>query len=58
MIPKKACPGLDPGVRRFSEKHALGLDRRDHAQIRNQAAENQNQRFWTVMKIRTSVPGP
>src|SRR5262249_12797985 len=29
--PEKACPGLDPGGYRFSEKHALGLGPRDHA---------------------------
>jgi hypothetical protein len=36
MIPKKPAPDLIRGGSRFSEKHALGLDPRDHAQTRNQ----------------------
>jgi hypothetical protein len=33
MIPKEPAAGLDPGAgNRFSDKHALGLDPRDHAQ--------------------------
>ena len=32
MIPKKPAPDLIRGRNRFSEKHALGLDPRDHAQ--------------------------
>jgi hypothetical protein len=32
MIPKKPAPDLIRGVQRFSEKHVLGLDPRDHAQ--------------------------
>jgi hypothetical protein len=31
MIPKKPAPDLIRGGYRFSEKHALGLDPRDHA---------------------------
>ena len=33
--PEKACPALMRGGNRFSEKHALGLDPRDHAPTRN-----------------------
>jgi hypothetical protein len=32
MIRKKHAPHLMRGVQRFSEKHALGLAPRDHAQ--------------------------
>jgi hypothetical protein len=31
MIPKKPAPDFVRGRYRFSEKHALGLDPRDHA---------------------------
>jgi hypothetical protein len=31
MIPKKPAPDLIRGVQRFSDKHALGLEPRDHA---------------------------
>jgi hypothetical protein len=31
MIPKKPAPDVILGGYRFSEKHALGLDPRDHA---------------------------
>jgi hypothetical protein len=34
MIPKKPAPDLIRGGNRFSEKHALGLDLRDHAQTK------------------------
>jgi hypothetical protein len=36
MIRKSMPSGYDPkGGNRFSEKHALGLDPRDHAQIKS-----------------------
>jgi hypothetical protein len=36
MIPKKPALGLDPGGgNRFSDKHVLELDPRDHAQRKN-----------------------
>jgi hypothetical protein len=37
MIPKKPAPDLIRGGNRFSEKHALGLDPRDHAQTKSQS---------------------
>jgi hypothetical protein len=37
MIPKKPAPDLVRGGNRFSEKHALGLDPRDHAQTINKS---------------------
>ena len=35
MIPKKPALDLVRGGNQFSEKHALGLDPRDHAQRKN-----------------------
>jgi hypothetical protein len=38
MIRKSLTSGFDPmGGIRFSEKHALGLDPRDHAQTKSQS---------------------
>jgi hypothetical protein len=45
MIPKKPAPDLIGGVKRFSDKHALGLDPRDHAPPIN----------WSEMTIRRKV---
>jgi hypothetical protein len=42
MIPKKPAPDVIRGGNRFSEKHALGLDPRDHAQAKS----------WSGMTIR------
>jgi len=36
MTPKKPAPDVIRGVQRFSEKQALGLDPRDHAETRSQ----------------------
>jgi hypothetical protein len=42
MIPKKPAPDLIRGGNRFSEKHALGLDSRDHAQTKDLALGNRS----------------
>jgi hypothetical protein len=56
MIRKKPAPHLIRGVQRFSEKHALGLDPRDHAPIKSPLLKFETNAFEIRRSIASDHP--
>jgi hypothetical protein len=58
MIPKKPAPDLIRGGNRFSEKHALGLDPRDHAQTEKLERDDESKKIHPAFVRQTIASRP